>query len=53
MVTKPYIRFDYSINRAAKLEMDLGYEIWDETTSEGLDNNSDATFISLGYRMQF
>ena len=53
MVTKPYIRFDYSINRAAKLEMDLGYEIWDETTSEGLDNNSDGTFISLGYRMQF
>lgn len=53
LVTKPYLRLDYSLSKWAKLEMDLGYEIWDETTGDGLENNSDSTFISIGYRMQF
>ncbi len=53
LVTKPYIRIDYTLKKWAKFEMDLGYEIWDETTADGTDNNSDSTFISIGYRMQF
>ncbi|MDC0404309.1 hypothetical protein OAM26_04695, partial [Porticoccaceae bacterium] len=53
LVTKPYIRIDYTLRKWAKLEMDLGYELWDETTADGTDNNSDSTFISIGYRMQF
>lgn len=51
-VIKPLLRLDYRIRKWARLEVELGYEWYDETYPIG-NYKSETTFITVGYRAEF
>ncbi|HEY7773082.1 MAG TPA: hypothetical protein VIC26_07860 [Marinagarivorans sp.] len=52
VVTRPALRLDYAVRRRIKLEIDLGYDLINETFAEQ-EVESTGYYINAGYRVQF